>query len=105
MISLGVSDLERSIRFYETDLGFVRVPYDSDEIAFFDLGGPRLALYPRAELAEDAGVSPAGEGFAGITLSQLMDSSAEVTAFLGRAVDAGGTLLKPGQPAFRLRSS
>ena len=100
MITLGVSDLEQSIRFYEAGLGFVRVPYDSETIAFFDLGGSQLALYPRAALAEDAGVSPSGEGFSGVTLSQLMGSSAEVTAALARAVEVGGTLVKAGQPAF-----
>ncbi len=100
MISLGVSDLERSIRFYETGLGFVRVPYDSDTIAFFDAGGAQLALYPRDLLAEDAGVPPAGTGFTGITLAQNLDSSSEVTAALARAVEAGGTLVRPGQPVF-----
>jgi len=100
MITLGVSDLERSIRFYEAGLGFARVPFDSETIAFFDLGGSQLALYPRAALAEDAGVSPAGEGFAAFTLAQLLDSSAEVRAVLARAVEAGGTLVKPGQGVF-----
>ena len=100
MITLGVSDLERSIRFYEVGLGLVRVPFDSETIAFFDLGGPQLALYPRTALAEDAGVSPVGRGFPGITLAQLMSSSSEVSACLRRAIDAGGTLLKSGQPAF-----
>lgn len=100
MITLGVSDLQSSIRFYEAGLGFRRVPYDSETIAFLDSGGPQLALYPRTALAEDAGVSPVGEGFAGITLGQTVSSSAEVLAVLGRAVKAGGRLVKPGQPAF-----
>ena len=100
MITLGVSDLEQSIRFYEAGLGFVRIPFDSETIAFFDLGGTQLALYPRTALAEDVGVSPSGEGFSGITLAQLMSSSAEVTAALARAVEAGGTLVKAGQPVF-----
>ncbi len=100
MITLGVSDLEGSIRFYEAGMGFIRVPFDSETIAFFDLGGAQLALYPRTLLAEDAGVSPSGEGFAGITLAQNLNSSAEVSAALARAVEAGGTLVKPGQPVF-----
>ena len=100
MITLGVLDLERSIRFYETGLGFVRSPFDSETIAFFDLGGAQLALYPRTLLAEDVGVSPSGDGFAGITLAQNLKSSAEVSAALARAVESGGTLVKPGQPVF-----
>ncbi len=64
------------------------------------LGGAQLALYPRTLLAEDAGVSPSGDGFAGITLAQNLNSSAEVSVALARAVEAGGTLVKPGQAVF-----
>ena len=100
MVTLGVSDLERSIGFYETGLGFVRVQYDSETIAFFDVGGTQLALYPRDLLAEDAGVSASGTGFSGVTFAQNVDSSAAVTAALADAVEAGGTLVKPGQAVF-----
>ena len=99
MVTLGVSDLERSIQFYAVALELKRVPYESDSIAFFDLDGPQLALFPRAALAEDAGVSPEGEGFSGIALAQNVSSSKAVTELLQRAVKAGGTLVKSGQPA------
>ena len=100
VITLGVSNLQRSIRFYELALELKRVPYESDSIAFFDLDGPRLALYSKVALAEDAGISPDGMGFSGITLAQNVGSSAEVTDLLQRAVNAGGTLIKSGQPVF-----
>lgn len=100
VLTLGVSNLERSIRFYEVALELKRVPYESDSIAFFDLDGPRLALYSKVALAEDAGISPEGQGFSGITLAQNVDSSAEVTELLQRAVKAGGMLVKSGQPVF-----
>ena len=99
IVTLGVQDLRRSIRFYEVGTGLVRVPYDPETIAFFDLGGAQLALFPRDELAEDAGVSSAGEGFSRVTLARFVSSSKEVDAFLGRAVDAGATLTKAAQPA------
>jgi len=44
VITLGVSNLQRSIRFYEMALELKRVPFESNSIAFFDLDGPRLAL-------------------------------------------------------------
>jgi uncharacterized glyoxalase superfamily protein PhnB len=100
VLTLGVSNLKRSIRFYEMALELKRVPYESDSIAFFDLDGLRLALYSKVALAEDAGISPEGQGFSGITLAQNVDSSAEVTELLQRAVKAGGTHVKSGQPVF-----
>ena len=100
MITLGVSDLARSILFYGEGLGFERVPFDGDSIAFFEAGGPQLALYPRDALAEDALASPDGEGFRGFTLAQNFESSAEVDAALARAIEAGATLVKPAQAVF-----
>lgn len=100
VITLGVSNLERSIRFYEIALDLKRVPYESDSIAFFDLDGSRLALYSKVALAEDAGISPEGQGFSGITFAQNVGSSVEVAELLQRAVSAGGTLVKSGQPVF-----
>ena len=99
IVTLGVQDLKRSIRFYEVGIGLLRVPYDPETIAFFDLGGAQLALFPCDELAEDAGVSSAGEGFSRVTLARIVSSSGEVDAFLGRAVGAGATLTKAAQPA------
>lgn len=63
VITLGVSDLEGSIEFYRDALDLKRDEFDSNEIAFFDLDGPRLALFPREKLAKDAGISQEGTGF------------------------------------------
>lgn len=100
IITLGVSDLESSIQFYKEALDLKQTDYVSDEIAFFDLDGPQLALFPKEELAKDAGVPNDGKGFQGITLAQNVASSKEVLALLQKAVDAGGCLIKPGQPVF-----
>jgi catechol 2,3-dioxygenase-like lactoylglutathione lyase family enzyme len=98
IVTLGVQDLRRSIRFYEAGLGLPRVPYEPETIAFFDLAGAQLALFPRHALAEDAGVSSSGEGFRGVALSRFLGSSEEVRAFLDRAVQAGATLTRAAQP-------
>ena len=99
MITLGVSSLEDSIAFYEA-IGFKRAPFDSKDIAFFEAGGPQLALYAREELAKDAKVSAAGSGFSGVTLSRNLATSEEVDALLSLAVASGGDLVKAAEPVF-----
>jgi catechol 2,3-dioxygenase-like lactoylglutathione lyase family enzyme len=96
MITLGVSDLETSVKFYERGLGFPKM--DSPPgTAFFTLSGKWLGLYPRDLLAEDATVPSSGDGFSGVTLSHNVTSETEVEAVIGQAVEAGAKLVKPPQ--------
>ena len=99
IITLGVADLQRAINFYEKGLGLPR-KNESDSIAFFDMSGTMLALYPRDELAEDITISPEGTGFQGFTLAHNVASPEEVDLTLAEAVAAGAELVKPGQEAF-----
>src|SRR5450631_283528 len=92
LITLGVVDLARSLRFYEA-LGWKR-GNDDPGVAFIQLPGFILALWPRAELAADAGVADAG-GFGGISLAYNARSKDEVDSVLTEAVAAGARLLKP----------
>ncbi len=96
MITLGVSNLEKSIAFYEQGLGLPKM--DSPPgVAFFTLNGTWLGLYPREELAEDATVSAEGSGFAGVTLAHNVSNESEVESVIDQAVAAGATLVKPPQ--------
>ena len=99
IITLGVADLQRSIDFYQTGLNLPRKD-ESKGIAFFEMGGTLLALYPRDKLAEDITISPEGTGFQGFTLAHNVASPEEVDATLAEAVAAGAELVKPGQKAF-----
>lgn len=99
IVTLGVSDLDRAIRFYEA-IGFERVPFDSVEIAFFNAGGPQLALFPREELAKDARINGEGSGFSGVTLAQNFNTSREVDNLIDLAVKSGGTLIKAAEPVY-----
>ena len=99
MITLGVRDLEKSIAFYEHGLGFPRMPFEG-EVAFFELDGTWLALYPWSALAEDALVSDRGRGFRGVTLAQNVAGKSEVDEVMAEAEKAGATIKKHAQDVF-----
>ncbi len=96
LITLGVTDLERSIAFYRDGLSLPQRDGPAG-IAFFETSGTWLSLYPRESLAEDAHVSPEGSGFRGFTLAHNVGTPEGVDRTLQEAVAAGATLVKPGQ--------
>lgn len=100
IITLGVKNLERSLSFYETGLGWKKSPASQGDIAFFPLGGIVLAVYPWEKLAEDAGISPQGSGFSGITLAYNAHSEDEVDAVMGQVAALGAEIVKPAQKVF-----
>ncbi|WP_375310530.1 VOC family protein [Bradyrhizobium sp. A5] len=97
VITLGVSDISASIAFYDA-LGFSRrLKATGEAVAFFDTGGPVLALFPWDQLAADA-VSPdkpRPTTFRGMTLAWNCATREEVDTVLAFAVGKGATLLKP----------
>lgn len=99
LITLGVADLARSRAFYEK-LGWTRAARGAEGVAFFQAGGVVLSLYPRADLAKDAELSPDGAGFPGFSLAYNARTRDEVDAVLAEAVAAGGTLVKPAYDIF-----
>ena len=99
LITLGVSDLARSIEFYRDGLG-LPLRDGPDSIAFFETRGTTFSLYPREKLAEDATVEPAGSGFPGFALAHNVKNKEDVAPVLEQAVRAGARLLKPAQDVF-----
>lgn len=98
LITLGVSDLQRSVQFYRNGLG-LPMQNDAEAIAFFPLQGTWLALYPRDALAADARVASEGSGFSGITISHNVRSKQEVDELLHMAVQGGAKLVKEAMEA------
>jgi catechol 2,3-dioxygenase-like lactoylglutathione lyase family enzyme len=104
VITLAVSELERSLEFYRDGLGLesaelVGTDYPGDETtpagaaAMLKLqGGLLLMLYPRSELAKDANVAPGPPNSGEFSVGHVVARRAEVDALLSRAEAAGATL-------------
>ena len=107
IITLGVSDLIKSLVFYRDGLGFPTHDYKEEMgIVFFKLEGTWLSLYPKDKLAEDLGEDARKAGLnissgpGPVTLAHNVASKEEVDAVVQLAVDAGAKLVKPPQEVF-----
>lgn len=99
IVTLGVSDLQRSIAFYE-GLGWTRAESSNEEIAWFKLAGGIVGLFPYESLAEDAGLAPVPKGdFTGVTLAMNVENPEAVEIGLKEAERAGATIIKPATKA------
>jgi uncharacterized protein len=105
LVTLGVSDLKRSRRFYRDVLGWTPSSVGGDEVAFFPLNGMVLGLYPRDALAADAGVdaleadTPDGVGLSRVALAYNVRERTEVDEALAQVRQAGGRVVKPAEDA------
>jgi len=106
VITLGVDDLEASVKFYRDGLGLstqgiIGQEFDHGAVAFFDLQhGLKLALFARTNIAHDAGIEPGGRSATEFTLGHNVASEAEVDAVMTQAIGAGARLVKRAQKTF-----
>ena len=100
IVTLGVKDLEESKKFYTETLGWKQSSASNDGITFIQAGGVVLALFPREELAKDALVSAEGNGFAGFTLAQNVNSEKEVDDLIAELKSKGVQITKEPQTMF-----
>lgn len=98
LVTLGVSDVARARAFYEA-LGWTTGAGPDDDVVFFQAGCMIVALWGRAELAEDSVVEDGG-GWGGVTLAHNVRSPDEVDAVLAEAEQAGATIARRGAETF-----
>jgi catechol 2,3-dioxygenase-like lactoylglutathione lyase family enzyme len=99
IVTLGVSNVAKARAFYEA-LGWRASAASQPSITFFQLSGVVLALFDRNNLADDATVAPAGDGFRAVTLAHNVGSEAEVDAALAHAERSGARIVKPAAKVF-----
>lgn len=100
LITLGVSDLYRSRKFYE---GLGWHGQEVEETVFFQAGSIVVTLWSEAKLAADAGiqmVSAIRPDFPCVVLAHNVRSEAEVTDVMATAEKAGGRVTRQAQPTF-----
>lgn len=106
MITLGVDDLERAVRFYRDGLGLrtdgiIGTEFEYGAVAFFDLqAGLKLAVWPRASIAHDTGLPVTPPSPTELTLGHNVSSKSEVDAVMQQARDAGAAIVKPAHDTF-----
>lgn len=106
VITLGVDDLERAVRFYRDGLGLktegiIGKEFEFGAVAFFDLqAGLKMAVWPRASIAHDSGLPLSARSATEFTLGHNVSSKAEVDAVMQQAQDAGAVIVKPTQDTF-----
>lgn len=96
LVTLGVADLRRARRFYENGLGW-KPGFASDDVVFYETGGPIIGLFGRRELAADAQLEDDDATFGGLALAHNVRSRGEVDDVLKEAEQAGAAILKSGE--------
>jgi uncharacterized protein len=106
VITIGVDDLERSLRFYRDGLGLategiIGREFEYGAVAFFELeGGVRLALWPRKSISHDTGLAVSSTSPTEFTLGHNVRSPEEVDAVMAQAKKAGAVIVKPAAKTF-----
>jgi catechol 2,3-dioxygenase-like lactoylglutathione lyase family enzyme len=106
VLTLGVDDLERAVRFYRDGLGWptagiVGAEFEHGSVAFFELqAGLQLALWPRESIAHDTGLPRSRPSATECTLGHNVSSRAEVDCVMQQAAAAGAVVVKPASETF-----
>ncbi|PWB93595.1 VOC family protein [Methylosinus sporium] len=93
VITLGVSDLERSRRFYVEGFGW-RPVFESPEIIFYQMNGFVLGAFRKDALEADMNRSALRTPGA-FSLAHNVSNKEDVELVMRRLLDAGGALLRP----------
>lgn len=106
VITIGVGDLESSLRFYRDGLGLstpgiIGEEFEHGAVAFFELqAGLTLALFPRASIARDSTVPEGPSSPTEFTLGHNVSSRDEVDEIMQQAREAGAAIVKEAHETF-----
>ena len=106
VLTLGVDDLERSLRFYRDGLGLptkgiVGKEFEHGAVAFFDLqSGLKLAIWNRKDIAFDTHIDRTPPSPTEFTIGHNVASKEEVDIVIKQAEKAGAVITVPAHETF-----
>jgi hypothetical protein len=106
MLTLGVDDLERAVKFYREGLGFptqgiIGTEFEHGAVAFLDLeGGMKLALWKRRDLAFDIGAHVTPPSITELSIGHNVRTRADVDEVMQQAAAAGARVTVPARETF-----
>jgi catechol 2,3-dioxygenase-like lactoylglutathione lyase family enzyme len=106
VVTLGVDDLDRALKFYRDGLGLptrgiVGTEFEHGAVAFFDLqDGLKLAIWPRKDIAHEAKVPLGLRSATECTIGHNVASKAEEDAVMEQVRKAGAIITDPAHDAF-----
>lgn len=106
ILTLGVNDLKKSMKFYQSGLGWktkgiIGTEFENGEVVLFDLdNGMKLSLYERKNLAWDSKLKLQPESATEFSIGYFVNSDKEVDDIMKQAQNAGAKITKSAQKAF-----
>jgi len=106
VITLGVTDLERSLVFYGDGLGLptqgiIGTEFEDGAVVFFNMNDDLiLAIYPKTALAKDAKVPVSPPSPSEFSIGHIVKSKQEVDAVMKQAEKAGAKITDPAHDRF-----
>src|SRR3989454_5151107 len=106
VITLGVSDLEKSLAFYRDGMGLategiIGTEFEDGAVVFFEMNDDLiLALWPKQSLAKDAKITVSPPSPSEFSIGHIVKSKQEVDAVMAQAAKAGATITDPAHDRF-----
>jgi catechol 2,3-dioxygenase-like lactoylglutathione lyase family enzyme len=106
VLTLAVSDLERSLAFYRDGLGLptqgvIGQEFEDGAVVFFHLNDDLiLALYPATSLGKDARITATRTRLGAVSIGHVVGSKEAVDAVMAEALRAGAIVTDPARDRF-----
>jgi catechol 2,3-dioxygenase-like lactoylglutathione lyase family enzyme len=106
VITLGVDDLDKALRFYRDGLGLetpgiIGQQFEHGAVAFFKMQpGLMLAVWPRDSIAHDAGIPRSSRSPTELTIGHNLRTRDEVDLVMEQARAAGARIVKSAVETF-----